>query len=170
MKRKKSTLLIAGIVGGNVMTGAIFGHKKVHAELVIPAPPATIWAVLTDAPRYKEWNPVFVNVTGEHKEGATLTYQMKGQSGKVSSVTAKINKLVFEREINQGGGIPGILTFDHHWVLEPVDGGTKVTQWEQYRGVGVWFWDPSWFEGQYQEAIESLRDRVMNQPDTGEGK
>ena len=72
------------------MALAIFGHKKVHAELVIPAPPAAIWAVLTDGPSYKEWNPVLVDAVGEHKEGATLTYQMKDPSGKTTAVNATV--------------------------------------------------------------------------------
>ncbi len=163
-------LLVAGVLGVVVMALAIFGHKKVHAELVVPAPPSAIWAVLTDAPRYKEWNPVFVDVAGEHKEGAKLTYQMKDQSGNTSSVTVTVKKVDPERELNQAGGIPGILTFDHHWVLEPVEGGTRVTQYEEYRGVGVWFWDPSWFEVQYQKAIESLRDRLVGPGDAGAPK
>ncbi len=138
----------------------IFGHKSVHAELVIPASPAQIWSVLTDASGYAEWNPVFVEVRGEHAEGNKLTYQMKDQTGKTTEVEATVVKLDLERELNQFGGVRGILTFDHHWYLEPVEGGTKVTQHEDYRGFGVWFWDPSWFETAYAQANEALRDRV----------
>ena len=31
---------------------------------------------------------------------------------------------------------------------------------EEYRGIGVWFWDPSWFQGAYQRAIEGLKARL----------
>ena len=143
------------------MALAMLGHKSVHAELVVPAPPEEVWAVLTDAASYKEWNPVFVDVQGEYREGAKLSYQMKDQSGKQSKVVATVTKLDPEHELNQFGGIRGIITFDHHWFLEPVEGGTRVTQHEEYRGVYVWFWNPSWFESAYARANEALRDRVL---------
>ena len=139
---------------------SILGHKSVHAELIIPATPTQIWSVLTDSSGYPEWNPVFVGVEGEHALNSELTYQMKSPSGKTSAVKAKVITFEPERELNQFGGIRGVLTFDHHWYLEPVEGGTKVTQHEDYRGIGVWFWDPSWFETAYGQANEGLRDRV----------
>lgn len=53
-----------------------------------------------------------------------------------------------------------MLTFDHTWRLEVVDGGTRVTQSEEYRGIGVLFWDPAWVEEAYEQANFNLRDRV----------
>ena len=44
---------------------------------------------------------------------------------------------------------------------EPVKGGTKVTQREEYRGIAVWFWDADWVEPAYQKANQALRDRVL---------
>ena len=99
-------------------------------------------------------------VQGQYRAGTTLAYRMKDGKGKISDVKAKVVKLETEREINQFGGLRGILTFDHHWYLEAVDGGTKVTQHEEYRGIGVWFWDPSWFEAAYARANEALKNRV----------
>ena len=64
-------------------------------------------------------------------------------------------------ELNQGGGIFGILTFDHRWLLEPVEEGTRVTQHEEYRGIWVWFWDAGWVEPSYRKANEALRDRII---------
>ena len=161
MKIWKNALLGAGVIGVITMTLALLGQKKVHAELVIPASPSAVWAVLTDAPRYKEWNPVFVDVHGEYRQDEKLTYQMKDQTGKTSKVVAGVVKIEPERELNQFGGIRGIVTFDHHWFLEPVDGGTRVTQHEEYRGIYVWFWDPTWFESAYAQANEALKKRVL---------
>ena len=53
------------------------------------------------------------------------------------------------------------MTFDPTWSLEPVDGGTRVTQHEEYRGIGVWFWDYSWVESAYARANEALKKRVL---------
>ena len=42
------------------------------------------------------------------------------------------------RELNQVGSVPLVLTFDHQYLLEPADGGTRIVQHEVYRGLGVW--------------------------------
>ena len=150
------------------MVSAWLGHKVVHTEILIPAPPAAVWAVLADAPRYKEWNPVFIDVDGEYREGAKLTYQVREPSGKESVIVSKVVRLASQRELNQFGGIRGVLTFDHNWLLEPVDGGTRVAQHEEYRGIGVWFWDASWVEPAYSRANEALKERVLRlEPEAG---
>lgn len=158
MKTFAWTLALIGVV---VVALSLLGHKSVHADLVIPAPPEMIWSVLTDAAGYEDWNPVFTSVEGEYREGAQMAYQMRDASGKQTTVSATVVKLDEPRELNQFGGMRGILTFDHHWFLEPVEGGTRVTQHEEYRGIGVWFWDPSWFESAYAQANEALRARVL---------
>ena len=151
------------------MALAMLGHKSVHAELVIPASPERVWAVLTDAAGYGEWNPVFIDVQGEYREGAKLTYQMRDQSGKTTKVESEVVRFLPDRELNQRGGVWGLLTFDHKWLLEPVDGGTRVIQHEEYRGLGVWFWDPSWFESAYERALVALKERVapLTEPSPG---
>ena len=67
-----------------------------------------------------------------------------------------MRRLVGGQELNQFGGLRGVLTFDHTWRLEPVAGGTRVTQHEEYRGIGVWFWDPAWVEEAYRDALVAL--------------
>ena len=49
-----------------------------------------------------------------------------------------------------------MLAFDHTWRLEPVPGGTRVIQHEEYRGIGVWFWDPAWYEVAYRDGLAAL--------------
>lgn len=146
------------------------GRKSVHAELVIPATPEEVWSVLSDASGFKDWNPVLVPVEGEFREEAKLNYQMTGPDGKKTDVQAKVIKFVDQKLLNQYGGIPGIMTFNHTFRLEQMEGGTLVIQHEEYRGIGVVFWDPSWFETAYLKALENLRDRVLqlkNQGDSG---
>jgi hypothetical protein len=92
---------------------------------------------------YKNWSPVLVQVEGQLKKGQTLTYLMTDNKGKQSEVKSKVIEMIDEKKLNQFGGMRGLLTFDHQWLLEPVEGGTKVIQHEEYRGIGVWFWDYS---------------------------
>ncbi len=146
------------------------GCSSVHTEITIPAEPEIVWSVLTDADGYKEWNPVLVPIEGSLREGEKIKYQMTQPDGKQSEVVARVKKMVSLHELNQGGGIPGILTFNHKWLLEPVDGGTRVSQHEEYRGIGVWFWDESWVEPTYMKANEALKKRVLRIVEEGKKK
>ena len=136
------------------------GCETFHTEIIIPADPETVWSVLMDTPGYKEWNPLLVPIEGNLQEGQKIKYQMTQPDGKQSELTSRVKKIVANKELNQGGGIPGILTFDHKYILEPVDGGTRVTQHEVDRGIGLLFWDSSWVEPTYQKVNEALKDRV----------
>lgn len=138
------------------------GHKKVHTELVIPATPQQVWSVLSDPSGFRQWNPVLIPIEGEFEKGAKLTYEMIQPDGKKSIVQAKVIEIIPEKKLNQYGGILGILTFDHTYLLEAVEGGTKITQHEEYRGIGVLFWNPAWVEVAYQKANESLKNKVIN--------
>lgn len=84
-------------------------------------------------------------------------------SGKILEITALVRTVNRERELRQTGGIPGLLTFDHQWLLEPIEGGTIVTQHEVDRGIGLWFWDSSWIIPAYTQTIDALSERVKAQ-------
>lgn len=164
MAASRTALRIALVVaalgsGCAVMSG--LGHEVVHTELIVPATPAEIWAVLTDAEGYAAWNPILVRAEGEYVVGTQMRYRMRTASGDESDVTSKVIRCEPNQVLNQFGGVRGILTFDHTWQLEPVGDGTRVTQHEEYRGIGVWFWDSSWVGPTYDRANEALRDRVL---------
>lgn len=133
---------------------------SVHTEIVIPSPPSQVWAVLTDASGYKSWNPVFVEAHGVYREGALVTYLLRQPDGQEYRIEVDVANVSDGVELNQCGGPWGILTFDHRWILEPVDGGTKVTQREEYAGIGVWFWDRDWVEPAYARANVALSQEV----------
>lgn len=135
---------------------AVLSRKTYHVELFIPAPPEVIWTVLMDTESYSGWNPVFVSVDGHYAEGTTVTNAVQFPDGSLVDMKATVRTLTENREIRQYGGMPGIITFDHRWLLEPVEGGTLVSQHEVDRGLWVWFWDSQWIEPAYQKTLEAL--------------
>ena len=118
---------------------AIFSNKTYRVERTISATPEAVWAILMDTAAYGEWNPVFVKVEGSYAAGGTVLNTFKDPSGKLFDVTNKVEALEPNRLLRQKGGFTGMLTFDHQWILEPVEDGTKVTQYEIDRGLYVWF-------------------------------
>ena len=144
------------------VAGALLTRKTFHVEQVIAAPPEDIWSTLMETAAYPEWNPVFVEVAGKYAEGAKMLNKVRDPKGNILEMTAKVKTVREARELRQTGGIPGVITFDHQWLLEPVEGGTRVIQHEVDRGLYLWFWDSSWIEPAYAETLRALGDRVQN--------
>jgi hypothetical protein len=134
--------------------------QTAHTEVTIGARPATVWGVLTDAARYPEWNPVHVRIEGQYREGEEVKVHLREPGGKVNQFKSKVRRVVSERELNQGGGVPAFFTFNHTFLLEPVEGGTRVTQREEFRGIGLLFMDMSWAENSYKEVNLALKVRA----------
>lgn len=144
-----------------VVVLAVTGKKTFQVELVIPATPEAVWAVLMDTSAYADWNPVFTKVEGDYRVGGTVRNTVIDPKGNILNISATVKTLKEPRELRQYGGYWGFLTFDHQWLLEPVEGGVKVTQLETDRGFYMWFWDSSWIEPSYAKVNEALRDRVI---------
>jgi hypothetical protein len=135
--------------------------KKVfHVEIEIAAPPKAVWAVLTDTERYAEWNPTQVEVRGAHAVGSHLVAVFDAPEIKPFEVQLTVIEMDSPRLLRQGGGVPGIITFDHRWMIFPTEHGSLVVQHEVDRGIYLLFWDSSWIEPAYQRASEALRARV----------
>ena len=159
----KNPILLSIIVPALLIgAAAIFSNKTYRVEQTISATPEAVWAVLMDTAAYGEWNPVFVKVEGSYAVGRTVLNTFKDPSGKLFDVTNKVEALEPNRLLRQKGGFTGMLTFDHQWLLEPVEGGTKVTQYEIDRGLYVWFWDDSWIIPKYTEVLQALDIEVMS--------
>ena len=139
---------------------ALTGSKSAHAERVIPHSAEAIWAMVTDADGYEDWNPILVRAEGNFEEGTTMRYLMRTADGGTTPVESLVRRVVPEREINQFGGMRGVLTFSHTWRLEPAAGGTRVIQHEEYRGIGVWFWNPASTESAYGDGLVALESRL----------
>ena len=137
------------------------GHHEVYTEIIIAAEPEEIWAVITDAPNYKNWNPVIINVMGTYKEGATIMNTVVEEGKKPTDMKSKVVKFEPPFHLNQFGGYRGIITFDHHYILEKVEEGTKVIQKEEYTGLYVNFWDSLWVEPAYKKVNEALKQEVL---------
>lgn len=151
--------VVAATAGALLLLGAS-GCKTVTAETVIHAKPATVWRVLADARGFEEWNPVHVKVEGVYREGEIIRVHVKDGAGKVSAYQSTVRRVQPNRELVQGGGFPGVLTFAHSFRLEPVETGTRVVQQEKFRGVGVLFVDLEWVEPGYRAVNAALKRRA----------
>ena len=58
---------------------------RIENRLGIPAPPSVVWEVISDLPRWSEWNPLYVKADGQLRIGAqlSLTQAVAGQPPEV---------------------------------------------------------------------------------------
>ena len=139
----------------------LLGKKSVHTEIIIEASAVDVWEVLTDFENAKVWNEVLIPVEGELAVGNTVTYEFRENANSSSTMPATVKHMEPNQLLNQGGGLWGILTFDHRYILEAEGNATRVTIHEDYRGIMVPFWNPASVEQAYGRLLEALNQRVM---------
>jgi uncharacterized protein YndB with AHSA1/START domain len=117
-----------------VQEGVVVSRLHVEAETVIEAPPATVWALVSDARRYPEWGPWregrYQRAGDESERGpgavqvltsARRTYGRRSVSVERIVVAEPERRLVYEVI----GGIP-VRNYRGEVTLTPVAGGTQV--------------------------------------------
>lgn len=136
------------------------GRKSVEHQIVINATPSEVWNVLTDTKAYPEWNPVMLLKNGEIENGSRLLYEFTQDKNTKSEISITVKEITPNKLLNQVGGIPFILTFNHTYTLVPNGDATKVIIHEDYNGIGVNFWNPQPVEIAYGRLNEALKKRV----------
>lgn len=153
-------LLYTSIILVVLLTLSLTGCKSVHTELVMQAPVEKVWQTISQTDEYDRWNPVIKEFKGKVEAGEDVSFLFIQSEDKSYTISAKIKQIKPNELLNQGGGIPLILTYDHKYILEAVPEGTKVTIHEDYRGIGVWFWSPAPVEKAYIRLNEAIREEV----------
>ncbi len=106
---------------------------EVHAS--IAAQPATVWALLTDAPGYPAWNPTVQAIEGRIADGERITVRPTISLGRVFAV--KVTEFVPDTRLVWKGGMPlGLFTGTRTFTLTPEsDGRVAFTMHEDYAGL-----------------------------------
>ena len=156
------------IIGLLILIGSylilwIIGKKSVEAETAINASGDEVWEALTTVEKVKKWNGVLIPVEGEMQAGSVIKYEFyQEENGEVAVMNAKVVEVSTQELINQRGGIPTILTFDHRYILTKNEGQTLVKIKEEYRGVMVPFWNPDPVEKAYERLLTQLKTFLEN--------
>ncbi len=115
-------------------------ERRIETSIVINAPPARVWAVLTDFARMPSWNPFIKSISGDLAPGARLsvTIAPPGKSGMQFKPT--VLSVRPDCELRWLGRllIPGVFDGEHYFLLEPLsEGRTRLTQGEKFSGLLV---------------------------------
>ena len=136
------------------------GSKSVHHEISINASPEKVWKTLIEMDEYQNWNPVMELLEGKVQEGNKVRYKFTQDESTTSEIGATVLQVVPNKLLNQKGGIPLVLTFNHKYELESTENLTKVIIHEDYKGIGVNFWNPQPVEEAYKRLNFALKERV----------
>jgi hypothetical protein len=115
--------------------------KHLVSQIDIAADPERVWQVLTDLTGYEQWNPFIVQADGTAEPGSRLRLRMQPVDGKATTQRPTVLEARRAERLRWLGrvGVPGLFDADHTFLLEPRDGGTRLRQNEEFRGVLVPF-------------------------------
>lgn len=113
---------------------------SISTSIQIDAPPAAVWAVLTDTSAYPQWNTFIRRWEGELALGARQLVRIEPTEENGQTFRPRIIELAPGRELAWLGrvGLPGVLDGRHRFVVEPLgEGRSRLVHSEVLSGALV---------------------------------
>jgi len=100
--------------------------KEYTSTAIIAASPETVWKILTDGARYRQWNPEIVGVDGRIGLGERITAHVRLGSGAIRTVTQRVTSFDERKRMEWEGGLPlGLFVGRRSFTLTPVTDGVE---------------------------------------------
>lgn len=115
-------------------------RKTLASEIVIQAPPAAVWQVLTDFAAYPAWNPFIIGIDGEARSGERLDVRIQPVGGKAMRFRPQVMVCTAPHHLRWRGTliVPGLFDGEHDFRLEALEGGaTRFLHSETFSGLLV---------------------------------
>lgn len=131
-------------------------------EIFIDAPPAHVWALLTDPEAHVAWNPTMHAITGRFKAGNRVRLTMRMPSGGTMTFRPRVLVAAPGRELRWLGRLllPRLFDGEHYFRLLAESGGTRLIHGERFCGVLLWVMDAQQFRSPFEAANEGLKARA----------
>lgn len=137
-------------------------QHRLHTAIEIDAPPAEVWAVLTDLYAYADWNPFIVSAAGTVAVGERLVNRLSPPGGRAMTFKPTVTDVVEHQTFEWLGRLlaPGVFDGRHRFELVPTEsGGTRLTHTEHFRGVLVRFMRSS-LDAQTLAGFEAMNEAL----------
>ena len=107
--------------------------RHYESTALISARPEAIWAVLTDAPAYPDWDSGVVRVEGRIAPQETITVVSEANPKRAFPV--KVTEFAPAERMTWSGGMPlGLFKGVRTFTLAPENGATRFVMREEYTG------------------------------------
>ena len=121
---------------------------RYHVERRIDAPPERVWALLTDASAYRDWNKSVIRIDGTIAPGRTISLVSIANPKRTFKLhvteMAAPNRMVWQ------DGMPlGLFTGTRTYLVQPREGVTHFEMAEEYTGL---------LAGAFTKAIPDLTE------------
>lgn len=138
---------------------------QITTDILINAPMPRVWEVLTDFPRWTEWNPTIRSLSGELRLGARLIARMHPSQGRPMTFRPRVVALDPGRSFAWQGRLllPGLFDGRHSFTLTPEGAATRLRHAEHFRGVLVPFVPAARFTADFHALNVALKARVEGQ-------
>ena len=157
---KLACAIAAAFVVALGLAFAFAPQRDIATEVAISAPPARVWAVLTDTAAYPEWNPQTA-LTGDLAPGSVIENRMgHGQEQQVFHPTVLVARAGQELRWRGHILVPRLFDAEHCFLLRPEGAATILTQGEHVRGVALWFLDVAELVPGFQAMNAALKARA----------
>lgn len=108
--------------------------KAFAAATTINAPASVIWAILTDAAAFPDWEPNVTRVDGQIAPGEKITVYTKISPDRAFPVT--VSEFVPNERMVWSSGMPlGLFKGTRTFTLQDTGAGIKVTTREEFSGL-----------------------------------
>jgi len=111
---------------------------QIKTEILINAPAAKVWEILTDFEKHPQWNPFIKSISGKKEVGKKLKVTLQPPGGKKMKFTPKVLVFTKEKELRWQGQlfIPGLVDGQHYFLLKKIDENTtKFIHGEKFSGI-----------------------------------
>jgi hypothetical protein len=111
---------------------------EIRSELAIAAPAAEVWGILTDFPRYQEWNPFITEIKCDGIVGNPLELLLSLPEGRDHRLKAKLLRIEQDYELRFRAHLlfPGLFDGEHFLRLQTLSPKlTRFVQGEDFSGV-----------------------------------
>ena len=142
--------------------------RDIETMIHIHAPVADIWRILTDLPRYPEWNPLVIRASGSLMVGKRLDVAVRLPGRRPMSFSPILIALVPSREFRWIGtlGISALFAGEHSFRLTPESNGTtRFEHAERFTGFLPIFMGLHWYE-RVGQGFDSMNQALKKRAET----
>ena len=145
--------------------------RDIETAIEINASAADIWRILTDLPRYAEWNPLVIRASGSIMVGKRLDVAVQLPGRRPMSFSPILISLLPEREFRWVGTFATSALFagEHSFRLIPESNGAiRFEHSERFTGFLPIFMGFHWYE-RVRQGFESMNQALKKRAETLEG-
>jgi len=111
--------------------------RTIQTEILLPASPERVWAVLTDFKRYPEWNPFVREIKGQARDGEELCIRLAPRLSWTVPFCARVVACKESKAFAWAGGPKCLLHGQHYFDLQASTDGreTRLVHGEIFSGL-----------------------------------